>query len=1018
MVLNGEWKFQLGNPTADFSRPDFDDHSWAAIKVPGNWELQGFENPAYGTKYLKSTEGFYRRKFTVPAAWKGRRTFIRFEGVAFGFEFWIDGKRAGAFASAFNRSEFDITDLVETDRAATLAVRVTRRDEGWEFDTNDDWSLSGIHRDVVLFSLPETHIKDYTVTTSIGADGKDATVRLNASVGKFAGTATEATLSAKLINADGTVAGSISKTNKVGNQADGTFDLEIAVASPKLWTSETPNLYRLDLDVAVAGEIMHQVTQRIGLRSSAIEGGVFKLNGRSVKFRGINHHDLHPETGRAMTREQYVQDLELMKAANINAVRMSHYPPQKLFLDLCDEYGMYVIDEIPFGFGEEHLEGDAYEDVLALRAKSSVARDKNQTSVLVWTVGNENPMTPVVIRTAALVKELDPSRPRCLAHPKGQYFTQPPAELDIIAPHYLAARAAPLKMSKGSPFLEEILDRPEVTAPVLMTEYAHAAGTSLEDLAACWEVMQKHDRFIGGCIWHFQDQGIYRTVPSGSYPGLPRMTDTAPVEIGKVSASTWVSDERVIDTNGPAGADGIVDADRFPQSDYFAVRKVYAPIFIAVDSLPVKAGRQSLSIPIENRYDFTDLARVSGTWALMVDGKRAEGSTLSLQAAPRCSTTAQIPVNLPQDVTSHDLFLHFAFVDASARQIVERTVRLLPDGKPSDSFRQQLDKLAGHPITRTEKGPLVTYLAGDSRLEVNRDTGSVTFGGRDSKLAFDGLALRVGRAAQTSEVRAYAHSAEKPGFWDPYLLTNPTVKAVDAYPIANDNAKVRLTLRFNRADPSDNDRAELTEQAFTADVRLTLTSQGQLDVEYQLSPDKASDYLLELGLALKLPSSSHRLTWLGNGPYPTYPAQPQSMERGVYSVAPRPAFDPANRMYPGNRTAVSLAAATDDVGNGLGVACETDTVSLEPHNDAAYFSHLVRVAGHGMKRERSLQTIKASELKPIRGNLRVVPLVAGQWPEVFQSVLGNEVIDRTARDVSKHTRSSTEAKARQRAEID
>ena len=987
MSLDGTWRFKLGDLGDDIGRADFDDSSWSPITVPGNWELQGFERPAYGTKPLGSTDGCYRRTFTAPTAWQGRRMFVRFEGIAFGLELWIDGKRVGAFSSAFNRSEFDVTDYVKPGQPATIAVRVTRRDKGWEFDTNDDWSLSGIHREVTLFSLPETHLKDYTVTTPVSADGKEASVRLAGVIGRFGGNVAEATLNAKVTAADGAVAGSTSKRIDLRTSTSGVFDGEISIASPKLWNAETPNLYRLDLELVVGGQVVHQVSQRIGLRTISVDGGVFKLNGTPIKFRGVNHHDLSPDTGRWMSRDEYVKDLELMRSANINAVRMAHYPPNKVFLDLCDEYGMYVIDEVPLGFGEEHLSDDSYEPVLATRANATVARDKNQTSVLLWAVGNENPMTPMVVRTAGLVKALDPSRPRCLAHPKELYFKQPPAELDVISPHYLVSREAPIKMSSGSPFLEEAIDDPNIKSPILMTEFAHAAGTSLEDLAAAWAVMQKHHRFAGACIWHFQDQGIYRNVPAGLDPGLPKMTDAAPVQIGKVQAQAWVAADRVIDTNGPAGADGIVDADRFPQSDYFAVRKIYSPVVVGVDQLAVTPGRQTLSIPVENRYDFSDLSGVAGTWELHVDGRKVDGGALGLKAAARQSTTAMIAVDLPQRPGSHDLYLRLAFADRTGRSIVEHTVRLSPDAKKlAAAYAASLDRPTDHKIARLEQGTVITFVADRNRLTVDRESGAVRFGvdGQASP-AFDGIALAVGRVPQMSEIRAYAHG-DKPGFWEPYLLTTPTVKSVKVGDADDSRAVIELSLQFDRGFANERHAAERRKdgQAIIADVRLTLSAQGRLDIDYTLNSVNASDYLLEAGLVLKLHAAATRLTWLGNGPYPTYPAQPTSGDRGVYNVAPRPGFDPLNRMYPGNRADVAIAAATDSAGNGLGVIGENSTISLEPAGDVVYFRHLLRVAGHGQKRNRSLQIIKAAELKDVRGSFQVIPLVSEQWPETFK----------------------------------
>lgn len=252
-------------------------------------------------------------------------------------------------------------------------------------------------------------------------------------------------------------------------------------------------------------------------------------------------------------------------------------------------------------------------------------------------------------------------------------------------------------------------------------------------------------------------------------------------------------------------------------------------------------------------------------------------------------------------------------------------------------------------------------------------------------MAFKGMALRVGRTPQNSEIRAYKDGA-KSEFWDPYLLVHPVVKEVKTGNPENGKAAVDLKLQFTRAGTSGGKPA--ADQGFIADVHLILSGQGYVDISYELTPVNAQDYLLELGLALKLSAPSTRLTWLGEGPYPTYPGQTDSMERGVYTIAPKADFDPANRVYPGNRTEVALAAATDNDGSGVGILCDDGTVSLEPTDGAVILSHLVRVAGHGEKRSISSVNIKAADLRPVSGAIRIVPLITGQWPEVFKSVLG------------------------------
>jgi beta-galactosidase len=986
--LNGTWKFKLGPVDAGFAKPEFDDAAWKPIRVPGNWEVQGFEEPTYGVK-IPATEGFYRRAFVVPEAWKGRRTFLRFESVSFGFECWINGKRVGGLDSAFNRSEFDVTDFVTAGQSSTIAVRATRRNKGWEFDAHDDWSLSGIQRDVVLFSLPDVRVKDYTITTPLKDGGKAASIAFRGLIENSSAAAVDATLNLSVLDARGQAVASLSREVKVAGAMSEAVSAELPIANPQLWTAETPTLYTLKLDLVSGGQQVHLATQRVGLREITVADGVFRINGKPVKLHGVNHHDLHPATGRAMTREQYEQDLELMKAGNVNAIRMCHYPPQKIFLDLCDEYGIYVLDEVPFadfGAGKEHLGDDSYEDNLFLRARATVGRDKNQTCVVLWTVGNENPYTPLIVRTAGLVKELDPSRPRCLPHPTGKGYFPLPGELNVLDEHYLQTAAMGGEGGEGkAPLLEDIFKHPDVTAPVMMSEFAHAQGQGMEPLNSSWDVIESSDRFMGGCVWLFQDQGLYRRVPAGSYPGLPRVVDGAPLEIGKVKAQTWLGADVAIDTNGAGGKDGIVDADRYPKAGYWAVRRTFSPVVVKVDALAVKAGRQTVQVPMQNRYDFLDLSTVTATWELHVDGRKTDCGPLALHAAPRTATACEVSIDVPDQPEKHDLYLRLCFVDKDRRAIAEQTVRLLASlTEPANPYKSWLETTPAEPIVESNDGSSLTFAAGKSRLQVNRETGNVRFSMEgEAAPIFDGLALRVGRAPQMNETRAYTEKLKVP-FWEPYLLSKPSVKSVMAHPPKDGRVTVDVSLQFDREGNVRPRKNAPAHQAIVAEVHLTLSGQGWLDVDYTLSPASCTDCLLELGLAFKVPASATKLSWLGKGPYAVYPAEAEGMERGVYSVAPRAGFDPANRMYFGNRTQVSLAAATDAAGAGLGVACADATVSLEPEKDASYFTHVVRAAGHGQKRKVSLVTIRAGELQAVSGTLRLVPLTAGHWPAVFE----------------------------------
>jgi beta-galactosidase len=418
--------------------------------------------------------------------------------------------------------------------------------------------------------------------------------------------------------------------------------------------------------LVTADGLSHAFKRKIGFREVLIDGDVLKLNHRPIKIRGVNHHDIHPDVGRAMRLEHYRQDVELMKKGNINAVRTSHYPPHPMFISLCDEYGLYVIDEVPFGKGEDHLEDDSYLPDLLMRADATISRDKNHPSVIIWSVGNENSVTSNVVRTVEKVKQLDPTRPILLpgAGSGGSYKTKLPDCVDIIAPHYPYTYPVP---ERGRWGLSEAAAAADLKRPILCTEYNHSLGTAFEGLKDHWEMMEKYDRLAGGCIWHFQDQGLKRKIN-----GREVVTDTKRrLTIGKdaLSADTWINDRLILDSRGGSGTDGIVYADRFPQVDYWITRKVYSPVVIPIKEIRIGPGKQRIEIPVQNRYDFTNLNQIHGHWKLMHDGKTIQSGSLILSALPHQKTSTIVDLQVGRDLNRHEYLLELKFIDFENRSI-------------------------------------------------------------------------------------------------------------------------------------------------------------------------------------------------------------------------------------------------------------------------------------------------------------------------------------------------------------
>jgi len=964
--LNGRWRFRLKGPTDSFCESDFDDSSWEPVSVPGNWEIEGFEQPRYGTP--DEGTGLYRRSFRIGEAWKKRRTFIRFEGVLYGFEFWVNGAAAGKFNSAFNRSEFDISELVRFDKPNTIAVRVDRRSRGWDFDTYDAWALSGIYRDVTLFSAPPTRIEDFAVTSSVKPDHSSATVECELLV--TSDSTASARLRVALVDPAGKKEIFQDRRMHLSKGLEKT-KFSFRIDEPELWNAETPRLYELDVRLRAEDGPSHGFKRRIGIRQVTIDGDVLKLNHRPIKMRGVNHHDIHPDVGRALRLTHYSQDVELMKRANINAVRTSHYPPHPMFLSLCDESGLYVIDEVPFGKGEHHLEDPSWLPDLLARAEATVARDRNHPSVIVWSIGNENDVTDNVVRTVERVRRLDPTRPRVLPGAGGgSYQTALPDCIDMMAPHYPYAHPAP---ERGRWGLSEAAVSPEVTRPILCTEYNHSLGSAYEGLRDHWELMFKCDRLAGGCIWHFQDQGLKRAI--GDRVPVTDTKTRLDIDDGALSADTWLDGETILDSRGGSGTDGIVYADRVPQVDYWTTRKVYSPVKIPISEARISPGRRRLEIPVENRYDFTDLDKVRGKWRLLRDGREIGSGAVSLSCPPHGASSTTVDLSVGGDLDRREYLLELTFVDFDNRPIDEHSVRLLPTDGRTD-FARRLTDLPRGPLQRTESADVTTYSTRGYRFEVNTGTGTVAIRTPDvQQPVMTGPILRVGRTPAMAEYRNYPRYDVK--FWEPALLTELKLRHCAVGALNEGAATVDLELEFLRP--------RSPEQSVVADLRWTLSCEGWIDLDYELTPHNVNGNFLELGLAFRLPARANELSWLGDGPFNSYPGQTDAARRGLWHVRPLPMTDPNGRYYDGNRANVDVAAVTDDTGRGLGMLMDRATISLEAHDRGMVFSHLLCVAGKGNKTGgmMTLLPVQADEVTSANGRLRIIVLGPDNRPELF-----------------------------------
>jgi beta-galactosidase len=526
--LNGQWKFNWAKDPdsrpADFYKTDYDTSSWDEIKVPANWQIQGYGTPLYTnvrypfqknppyvmsdgpkdfTNYKQRNPiGSYRTEFSIPSSWKGRETFIVFDGVNSAFYLWINGQKVGYSQDSRTPAEFNITPYLKKGKNI-LAAEVYRYCDGSYLEDQDFWRLSGIYRNVYLYATPSVHIRDFFVNTDLDADYKNATLRVDTAVINSTDqdvpvpTLEITLLDKKTGNTEfpASIVKPTAKTIAAGKQLQYSFAANIK--DPKKWSAETPALYTLVLTLKdTSGKAIESVSCNVGFRKSEIKDGQLLVNGQPIYIKGVDRHEHDPDTGHYITRESMIQDILIMKQNNVNTVRTCHYPDVPEWYDLCDEYGLYIINEANIeshgmGYGAESLAKDpSWKEAHIARTAAMVERDKNHPCVIIWSLGNEAGDGPNFEATYAWIKQRDLSRPVQYEGARQRSHT------DIYCPMYAGIGHLAQYGSK------------EQTRPLILCEYAHAMGNSLGNFKDYWDTIRSHKHLQGGCIWDWVDQGL------------------------------------------------------------------------------------------------------------------------------------------------------------------------------------------------------------------------------------------------------------------------------------------------------------------------------------------------------------------------------------------------------------------------------------------------------------------------------------------------------------------------------
>jgi beta-galactosidase len=671
-LLNGQWKFKFHQNPGDVKDGDVlkmsDDSNWDDIEVPSNWELQGYGDPIYtnidfpfepvnppvindGGKDMHTSNpvGIYKRTIEIPDSWEDMRIILHFGGVSSAMELYVNDVWIGASQDSRLPAEFDISEAVKAGENS-IAVKVYRWSSSSYIENQDHWRLSGIHREVYMSARPKVHLEDFFIHTYLDDQFKDATLTVEPLMHYFnpdeikdftlkaelhapegAGVVAEGSLALQEFN-DFFARGNHIRTN--GNIPP--IKMSVAVDNPLKWTAETPHLYKLVLSVVDAqNKVLEATASTVGFRTVAWGADGLKVNGKEVILYGVNRHDHDPETGKTVTRRRMMEDVMLMKQNNINAVRTSHYPNDPYFYDLCDKYGIYVLDEANL---ETHKLGGStsrrsdYAGAMLYRAVEMVERDKNHPSIIGWSLGNEAGNGPNHEAMGAWVKAYDPDR---FLHNEGAFFYQDGKSMDY---DYVDVRS---RMYYKLDEMEEILARDD-DRPLMYCEYAHSMGNSTGHLYKFAEAFRAHPKFIGGFIWDWVDQGLYKTI-NGK----------------KVMVYGGDFGEEYHDGN--FCLNGLIFADRTPQPALLECKKVFQPVGI---------GLQEGVVTLTNHHSHSYLNEFLVRIILKEDGRLIQDKkVIAPRTAPGKTGRIPLPFSIPK--TQGELVLEVSVLLSKATMWAE-----------------------------------------------------------------------------------------------------------------------------------------------------------------------------------------------------------------------------------------------------------------------------------------------------------------------------------------------------------
>ena len=942
LSLNGDWKFHYADAPADrpanFYAMDFDVSGWPNIPVPSNWEREGYGHAIYvnvpypfeidepNVPVDENPVGSYRRDFDMPAEWQGDEVFLNFGAVSSAFYVWINGEYVGYSEGSKTSSEFKVSDHVQAG-TNTIAVEVYRWSTGSYLEDQDFWSLSGIQRDVTLYARPKTRVRDYFVHAGLENEYRDGAFRLETEIVNDGPEPIEETLSVEI--RDGADVVFSTQDTIVLEPGATSHQVSTTLESVNRWSAETPNLYTMLL--SLGGET---ISQRVGFRTVEIANGRFLVNGRHVRLKGTNLHEHHDDKGHVVDEETMLEDIRLMKAANLNAVRNSHYPHQERWYELTSEHGLYVVDEANI---ESHGYGYDHDKTLGNkphwmphhvdRTQRMLERSKNFPSVVIWSLGNEAGDGVNLGATYDWIKSRDRSRPV-------QYETE--GNIDEVGERHSDFHSSMYwRYWDLEQYAQTSNDR-----PFILIEYAHSMGNSTGNLQEYWDVINRYEILAGGFIWDWVDQGLLEHNEDGE-PYWTYGGDYGPADVP---------------SSGNFNFNGVVFPDRRVQPAYWEVKRVYQ----YVDLLAADLTRGDVTVV--NNYDFIDLSEFELQWEVTADGRAVQnGVARDLDIGPESAGLIRLQYDLGTLRDGPEYHLNLRLVAPEARGLLpanhiyaENQLSLPVSSSPFAGTKHTNGTVD---LERTESGFHV--IAGETQALISAETGllsSLRHAGRE--LLLTPLTPNFWRAPTDNDFGNYMQEWAAP--WE-QAGRNRTLKSLEVVNSVDDSTDIRAVYAFT--DDAGN-RLGVWQSNYS------FSPSGAIDVANAFEREDGLPVIPRIGMNVEVLRDLDKVEWFGRGPFENYSDRKLAAKAGRYANNVADHYVPYMRPQEnGYKTDVRWLSLSNHSDVGLLIVAE-DLISFGVHhNRLADFVPPVKIAitsedGPGARDNEERVNVHVSDVEP------------------------------------------------------